>query len=171
MSNCGVSLRFQGDGFHFVSGINATDASMAGVIIQSTHNILTNVNSSDNNGTGIIIFGSDNTLNQVTVEENSLDGIITFADRILISDSQVSSNEPSGIVIQGSDDSSFIQNTFNSNSSFGMFVSGLGQTGNQMIGNTALNNGSIDLIDLNGNCAGAIWLGNTFDSANEACIE
>ncbi|MCO1336363.1 right-handed parallel beta-helix repeat-containing protein [Microbulbifer sp. OS29] len=173
VSNCGVPIRIEGDGFHTMQGVNVTGTFVTGIAIQSDHNFLLQVNSSNTSGSGIRIFGENNSLVSTTTDNNVQQGIIVYGDGTFISQSQANSNTAIGILIEGPDNCTFSQNTTNDNSLAGIYMSGpLAQTGNQVIGNTALGNGTDDFIDTNlFPCTGTTWQGNTFNTANDACIE
>lgn len=64
-------------------------------------------------------------------------------------------------------------NTTNNNFAVGIIVGffGTNATNNDITHNTALDNGSVDLVDANPNCDSNTWQHNTFGTANQPCIQ
>ena len=82
-----------------------------------------------------------------------------------------STNNEFGIFVSPNSNNNLINgNTASNNGTAGIAVFVIAQ-GNLIVGNTAQNNGSADMLDGNPNCDANKWVGNTFGTANQPCIQ
>jgi len=87
-----------------------------------------------------------------------------------VSHNVINGNTGVGVLIGGSIDATFQNNVISGNGQYGISVSLFGVFGLKVTNNTALANGTLDLNDPVPNCAGSVWSGNTFFTANQSCV-
>jgi len=115
-------------------------------------------------------------LTSSTISENVASGFtvgieinngVTSGSPIKLSGNLVIGNPNTGVDIIGG----FVtaqNNIVSANSTVGISVSSAHFV--EIINNTALGNGTLDLFDADLNCVGTVWSGNTFLKANQSCI-
>jgi hypothetical protein len=163
-------ITVQGQGRALTVGINADGQAIGTTGLTITKNTIVG-------GTvGISVIN----LTSSTISENVASG---FTVAIGINNAGVTSGSPiklSGNIVVGNPNTGIdINNGFvtaqnniiSGNGTVGISVSGPGATiALEIINNTALANGTLDLFDTVPNCAGTVWSGNTFFKANQSCI-
>jgi parallel beta-helix repeat protein len=121
--------------------------------LRSTGNKFNGNTATANAAHGFTLNGADQ--NTFRGNDSSGNGLVFGAEGLFLFDA-------TGNVVEG--------NTFDQNSSAGVLAQGGIGINNTVRGNTAQGNAGFDLQDNNGGCAN-VWQGNTFGSANQACIQ
>ena len=110
---------------------------------------------------------SENVASAFTVGISIDNAGVASGSPITLSGNKVIGNPNTGVDIIGG----FVtaqNNIVSGNSTVGISVSSAHFV--QIINNTALGNGTLDLDDSDLNCVGTVWSGNTFFKANRSCI-
>jgi parallel beta-helix repeat protein len=147
-----VGILVDKGGNNHINGVDVIDCGYWGILVQR---------SDANKINGNVIEGSAYGISLALGEGNSVRG-------------NTATKCGAGIGLDGNlNNNDFKGNVTNDNRGWGIYVDiSYGPvTNNRFIGNTALNNGRMDLEDTNKNCAANTWLGNTFMTADPDCIK
>ena len=189
----GPGLIFSDSTSPFTLGVSlvgsVTDSEVSGITVQGQGRALTVGINADGQaiGTTGLTFTKNTTvggtvgisvinLTSSTISENVASGFtvgieinngVTSGSPIKLSGNLVIGNPNTGVDIIGG----FVtaqNNIVSANSTDGISVSSAHFV--EIINNTALGNGTLDLSDSDLNCVGTVWSGNTFFKANQSCI-
>ena len=148
-----LDVWFEGASSSQVTGVSATGAGNAGVVLNhGNNNTVSGCVLSQNFYNGVWCGGTANASN--TIVNNTTNG-----------------NGYAGIVLDvTATQNHVLGNTSDLNGYAGILVAVLASTQNTIQGNTALGNGT-DLVDGRGNCSSNTWLDNTFHTSNPSCLQ
>ncbi|MCO1336864.1 right-handed parallel beta-helix repeat-containing protein [Microbulbifer sp. OS29] len=172
IESCETGVSAEGNGAHFIQGINAADNTLSGITLTSNSNFVLDSSSNKNAGIGLRVLGDFNQVINSEMSDNLFPGIEIVGNSSVVNSNVTSSNAVSGIVIFGSDNSLIVGNTSNDNGTNGILMEAYSQQGNVITGNTTIDNVGNDLSDQNSPpCVGNVWIANIFGDANDACIQ
>jgi len=140
-------------------------------------NVLRRNESFGNADVAIFVIGNRNTLTRNSTNGNCIVGGCAAAYEIGGDDNTISRNsatgEDTGFLLTP-DFGSATGNTLVKNEAAFSFLAGIvvqdGATGNDLVRNT-VSGGGTHLVDFNENCDANTWRKNTFETANQACID
>ncbi|GAA5441963.1 hypothetical protein Misp06_00124 [Microbulbifer sp. NBRC 101763] len=172
IEGCATGVSAEGDGGHFIMGVSTTLNSLSGVTLWSTGNTLEASYANGNTGMGIRLMGDGSQVRTTEATGNTLMGVKIVGNNSLLRDNDTSSNGASGIVVAEGNGGIIAENLSTDNGVNGIMMQPFAQTGWLIIGNDAAGNTGNDLMDQNvPACTGSVWVLNTFDNANDACIQ
>ncbi|MCO1336722.1 right-handed parallel beta-helix repeat-containing protein [Microbulbifer sp. OS29] len=172
IANCDTGVSVEGDGGHLVQEVNATGNFVSGIALWSAGNTLEFSTSNGNFGMGVRVMGDGNRVRNSDMTGNSLQGVKIVGGNTLLRFNDTSFNVTSGIVVAEGSGGIIAENISDGNGTNGIMILPYGQVGFLIVGNTATGNAGADLADHNTPpCTGNVWIRNTFDTANHACIQ
>jgi len=166
------SIILSGTGTHTVNNVTSLGPVDGNVAVQSDHNTLINVMAESVISEAFVINGHHNRLgNSIALCVGTATVCLTVAgdgnhlfDNFFKSDLKVISVSGDNNVLLGNRAIS----TGPAGNTFGIIVTG---TGNHILRNTAITDGGVDLVDVNGDCAHNTWRHNIFVTADPACLK
>ena len=181
----GVHAKFNVRGFLAEDGLDdsrVSDSSAefngaGGFIVFGNGNLLRRNEAFGNADVAIFVVGNDNTLTRNATNGNCIVGGCAAAYEIGGNDNTLTRNTATGeatgfLITSGFGETS--ANTLTRNKALFSFLAGIvvqdGATGNTLVRNTASGAGT-HLVDFNEDCDANQWHRNTFDTANQSCIE
>lgn len=172
IEGCATGVSAEGDGGHTITGVTTTANSLSGVTLWSAGNILEASYANGNTGMGIRLMGDGSQVRTTEATGNSLMGVKIVGNNSLLRLNDTSSNAASGIVVAEGSGGIIADNISTANGVNGIMMQAFGQTGWLIVSNDAAGNAGNDLVDLNvPPCTGSVWVLNTFDNKNDACIQ
>ncbi|AWF83267.1 hypothetical protein BTJ40_21965 [Microbulbifer sp. A4B17] len=171
IKNCDTGVFVDGIGGHIIQNVNALENLTSGFALVSNGNLLESSTADSNDGIGVRMLGIGNQVRNSIITFNTLQGVRVAGNSSIVLLNDISLNDASGVVIADANSSLISSNTANDNGTNGILLQDFSQVGNVIVGNDATGNAGNDLVDQNLiPCITNIWVLNTFDDSNDACI-